>query len=352
MSRNFLSSLAAVSAASACFLSNAHATIIFADTFYSAEVGTTDVNYPLDGLNLLEGSPAPTDDPNTRQSGTAGVWFYQKDTSDPYPGGDTQLGNTTPAGQDPSNLDFLLVAFQGGITCDLPLSDQYANGGPLTISFDMAVNYSPNTQNPSDWIAFRVGQDFNRPYPVINSDIGFSFLYRINKDLQVFTTNAPSVETSPVSSNHFDVVLTDSTGKGSAFTGNGTQFMIYSGGALVGTYTTAQFTQPVYMSFKTMVAFGSVDNLQVATGLPSVTTPAVPLALTSSSFNVSAKTLALTWNSVSGKTYQITHSSTLSGTDWTAVGSTVLASGTSSSTTVSYTPGAKDFFRVEEVAVP
>jgi hypothetical protein len=72
-----------------------------------------------------------------------------------------------------------------------------------------------------------------------------------------------------------------------------------------------------------------------------------PLKITSSSFNFTNSTVTLNFTSASGTTYRATHSATLNGTDWTPIGGTVAATGPTSSLTVPFVKGTKDFFRIE-----
>jgi hypothetical protein len=79
----------------------------------------------------------------------------------------------------------------------------------------------------------------------------------------------------------------------------------------------------------------------------TVSSTPTPLKITSSSFDFTGSTVTLNFTSTSGTKYRATHSATLNGTDWTAVGSTLTATGTTSSLTVPFVKGAKDFFRIE-----
>lgn len=76
-------------------------------------------------------------------------------------------------------------------------------------------------------------------------------------------------------------------------------------------------------------------------------TPVTDLKLTNSSFNFTANTAALTFNSTVGTTYRVTHSATLNGTDWAVIGSNTTATAASTTVNVPFTKGTRDFFRVE-----
>jgi hypothetical protein len=90
-----------------------------------------------------------------------------------------------------------------------------------------------------------------------------------------------------------------------------------------------------------------------AWSMATTAAPVLPLAILSATFDTAAKTLALTWSSVAGKTYRITQSTDLA--TWTQVpgSGNVLATSASSNANLSYdATAARGFFRVEEVTVP
>jgi len=320
------------------------AAVVFTDNFSAYGVNSLDVNL---NLPATDGAPLPTD--NVRQGGTVGAWRYTEVYGNDA---DTQIGNATPANQagGASDPDYMLLAYYSAVTCDLPLDDTIAQGQPLTISFDLGAALPPGATNDTNWIAFRLGDPgtatIDNTWPVVGAATGWAFLYRINQQLQVFPTGGAGTSYPAVTSGHFTIVLTDTAGTGSPFVGNGTTIKFYSGTTLIDTYpSSSQFSQ-VFMNFRSQAAFSSLDNLKVETGLPNFSSPTAPLALTASSFDFSGGNLNVTFTSQSGKNYQITHSTSLSGT-WTAVGNPIAATAASTTASVPFTKTDKDFFRVE-----
>jgi hypothetical protein len=81
----------------------------------------------------------------------------------------------------------------------------------------------------------------------------------------------------------------------------------------------------------------------LTTGVPVTTGP---LAITSYTINAAAGTGTLNWSSAAGKTYRITSSSDL--TSWTSLKTAIASGGATTSSTFTFTPGAKGFFRIEQ----
>ena len=74
--------------------------------------------------------------------------------------------------------------------------------------------------------------------------------------------------------------------------------------------------------------------------------PTFPLVLLSHSFNFGSNQLTQTWESTTGKTYRITTSPDLM--SWTPVLTAIPGAAGQTSRTISFTPGTKAFFRVEQ----
>lgn len=319
---------------------SAEATVILKDDFSAYGTSSTNLNLHLPATN---GAALPTS--LIRQSGSVGAWRYTEQGAD----ANTQIGNpSTQAGQAgaPGYADYLLLAYTGQVASNLPIGESLAQGLPLSISFDLGTALPPGYDDSAWWAAFRLGA-LGEAYPVIGSAPGFAFLYRINKGVQVFTTNAAPVELSGATGNHFTLVFSDPAGSGSAFAGKGSKVALYNGTTLLGAFDTAQLTQS-YMNFSVQNAFASLDNLVVETGVPAFLTDR--FRITDSRFDFTAGKLGLTWNSEPGKTYRITRSAALSG-PWTAVGEEIDAAAVITSTAVDFTQGDKGFYRVE-TAVP
>jgi fibronectin-binding autotransporter adhesin len=178
--------------------------------------------------------------------------------------GNVQVGNATnvgqPGGGQPggtSNPNYMLLAAGGQAQlAGLPLSTANA-AGPLKIGFDL---YNGTNAATADWVSFtlRASADGN---PVAGSG-EFGMLYRGNTGIQVFNNGAP-IQTlnSTTGGPSFALYLSDLSGTGSPFAGNGTQVVLTQGGQIVNTYTLntgmgTRFT--AFGSNETMV--GGVDN--------------------------------------------------------------------------------------------
>jgi hypothetical protein len=98
------------------------------------------------------------------------------------------------------------------------------------------------------------------------------------------------------------------------------------------------------MTITNTASGGDIAVMAISSDAASASTG---LAITSYSFDFTAHTVTLNFTSASGTTYRATHSATLNGTDWTVTGGTVAATSPTSTLTVPFTAGTKDFFRVE-----
>lgn len=316
------------------------AAIVFSDDFTAYGVSSTDVNL---NLPATDGMPHPA--LKVRQTGSVGSYRYFKQGGD----NNSQIGNpSTSAGQAgaPAYADYLLLAYAGQVSSRLPVNEALAQGQPLSISFDLGTALPPGASDTSWWAAFRLGP-LGTTYPVVGNEADFAFLYRINKGLQVFAAGMAAIEYPDVTDKRFTLVLTDSEGTGSAFSGQGSKVALYNGSVLIGKYETGQLTQE-FMNFSVQNAFASVDNLVVESGLPAFLEN--KFRITNSAFDFNAGKLDLSWTSEAGAIYQVAASDTLQG-GWMPIGTTVTAAGGEASATVDLADKEKEFFRVETVPV-
>ena len=312
--------------------------ILLSDDFSAYGVNSMDINLNLPTTN---GTAHPV--LKVRQGGSAGSYRYQKQ------GGtsNSQLGNgATNAGQAgaPGAADYLLLAFSSTVSSQFPINESRAQGQPVSISFDLGTALPPGYTDNTWWTAVRLGT-LGNSYPVVGNDIGFAFLYRINKGVQVFATGGGGIEYPNVPSGHFTMVFTDTAGTGSAFSGDGSKVALYSGTKLLGKFNTGQLTQQ-FLNFGVQNAFASVDNLVIETGIPSFVTEG--FKFTDTSFDFETSKLDLTWTTEPGKVYQIFHSYGLSD-DWEPVSAEIPAVSEETTTTIDFAKTDKDFFRAEEV---
>ncbi len=313
--------------------------MLFKDDFSAYGTGTGDLNLHLPAAN---GAPLPTT--QIRQSGSLGAWRFIEQNADL----NSQIGNNaTNAGQQgaPSYADYLLLAYTGAATLQLPVNEQMAQGKPLTISMDLGTALPPGASDQSWWLSVRLGSSGSY-YPVVGGDADFAFLYRINKAIQVFTTGAAGVDFPALNNRHFTMVLTDLSGSGSAFAGNGSRVALYNGENLVGTFQTEQLTEE-FLNFSVQNAFASIDNLAIERGLPSFISKRLRVLATD--YSPATGGMTLTWASEAGKDYRIVSSQSL-GSGWTGGDTVYHSTGVQTTATVPNPGGPRRFFRVQDAS--
>ncbi len=312
------------------------AELLFKDDFGSHGISSTDLNLHLPPEN---GDPHPVE--RVRQDGRLGTWRWTKSGSNL----NSQIGNgATNAGQAgaPSYPDYLLLAYTGAATLQLPLNESLANGEPLTIRMRLGTALPGGYTDEAWWLAVRLG-DAGNYHPVIGGAADFAFLYRINKAIQVFTTGSAGIEYPAMNSGDFALVLSDESGLGSAFSGRGSRIAIYNGGRLVDTFQTEQLTEEC-LNFSVRNAFASIDDLSIERGVPEDLSPT--LRLVDAEIEPKQGTAKLTWKSRPGAEYRIYTSETLG--SWVPIGEAVTASGETASATVTFPGDPKRFFIVAD----
>ncbi len=312
------------------------AELLFKEDFSAHGTSSPDLNLHLPPEN---GDPHPME--RVRQSGRLGTWRWTKS------GGNlnSQIGNgSTNAGQvgAPSYPDYLLLAYTGASTLQLPLNESLANGEPLTVRMRLGTALPGGYTDDAWWLAVRLG-DAGSYHPVVGGAADFAFLYRINKAIQVFTTGSSGIEYPAMDSRDFALVLSDESGLGSAFNGRGSRISIYNEGRLVDTFQTEQLTEE-YLNFSVRNAFASIDDLSIERGVPEDLSPT--LRLVDTEIDPENGTAELTWKSRPGAEYRIYTSETLG--SWVPTGPVVTASGEMVSATVAFPGGPKRFFIVAD----
>ena len=272
--------------------------------------GATTVNA---GTLLVQGttaSPLLTDNfstsgnPNTldlnfnlaaRQTGTAAQQNWT-------PAGNTQTGNPTPVQQPAgTNGDYLLLAFGASATLNsLPLSTANANG-PLKVGFDM---FKGNTGNSSEWTSFTMRSSGGNGFPVTGSG-EFGFLYRQSTGIQIFNNGGAIYDIgSTTGGDSFGFYLSDSSGTGSPFAGNGTRLVVTQGANTLGTYALNTGMGTSYITFGSAGGMiGGVDNLlvtQASAFQTNVLSPTTAVSLPTSGATLNLTDVNQTVASLSG----------------------------------------------------
>lgn len=141
-----------------------------------------------------------------------------------------------------------------------------ANGLNRPISFQFDA-WAGDTGNGDCWASVALGSGQN--IYAFDSGAKFGILPKINGAMEVWVNGALATTTSH-SGNNYRIVLSDTTGIGSAFNSNGSQAALYNGSTLVGSYTLPQLgTGDGYLSFGANPYNGSwnitrIDNLNIS----------------------------------------------------------------------------------------
>ncbi len=141
---------------------------------------------------------------------------------------------------------------------------------PLSFQFDAWVD----TGNSDCWSSIAIGSAQN----LFASSGGakFGILPKRNGTMEVWV-NGSLQPLAGHSGNSYRIVLSDTAGSGSAFSGNGSKAALYNGATLVGTYTLPQLASgDGYLSFGAQPDNGytitRIDSLSISTVPPSVFT--------------------------------------------------------------------------------
>ena len=163
----------------------------------------------------------------------------------------------------------LMAGWFGGESLDLHASLNHnfadeANGlnKPLKVQFDLKITDSSNSSN---WATVAIGSAQN--LFVNNSANKFSSLFRHSGGTQQFASAGDISQpiSWTASGSTIAVILSDSTGNGSPFNGNGSVARMYVNGTLAGTWTLAQMSgSDGYISFEGNGVFAFYDNLAIS----------------------------------------------------------------------------------------
>lgn len=223
-----------------------------------------------DNFNIVSGNPDNNKNLNAdlaiRQTGTLAPATYAEWALH------HQLGNTgtdvgQPGGFATYGGGYVLTALNGAWFSDLDIAS--VASGPLTFDFDMFQKNDGSTE----WAAFAL-RNAGDTFPVAGAgELGF--LHRRNGGVQVFNNGgniAPGGwDTAGFApTNHWTVILSDTNGTGSAFSGNGSQVTLKNGATTLGTLTLSQLkSNKLRFGFKASGnGFAGIDNL-VVSGTPA-----------------------------------------------------------------------------------
>ena len=186
-----------------------------------------------------------------------------------------QVGNPTG---DIDNGNYLLTAMAQHdpekTVATLDHSFNNFKSGPLSVAFDLAPNLdrTPITPAlPSVWSAIMIGAS--------GSAVGganFSILFRGNGDYEARSggdvvigkgswDGSGGMSSYTTEMHHFELILSDTAGTGSAFSGAGQTVKVYADKKLIATFSANDLgLSEGYLNF-TSIQVGGLDNLQVST---------------------------------------------------------------------------------------
>ncbi len=180
--------------------------------------------------------------------------------------GNSQIGNTgtlAPYGGG-SPGDELLVAFGGGGRINYNFSGV---GAPLEITFNGLPEFNGGTDN---WIALTIADQGAGTF-ITDAGVDGGVLFRANGATELWGDGANSgaggtgTATGLNTWSSYKVVISDTAGTGSAFTGNGSVMAYYQNNVLLGTHTLNQLgATDGYIGFVGANIAG-VDNVVIST---------------------------------------------------------------------------------------
>ena len=205
--------------------------------------------------------------PGTRQSGPLASSSAYVLGPDHHQVGNTETDVGQPGGVADGN--HVLLAFNGWFQSSFPIDAALANGGPLTISFDMYKRSNPFRGADDNWGSFSLRAPGD-PWPVANSG-EFGWLFRNNGGVQMFQTVSDQGTydvPGSFSSSHWDMTFTNTALTGSAFNGSGSVLRMKNGaGAAINVPLNQLNSTGLVLGFRNLdSAFVGIDNLTINGG--------------------------------------------------------------------------------------
>jgi len=239
----------------------ASAQLLFSDNFNGITGPSGYPATPATGANFELTTPGRIGGSLTLPAGTNYLNGFFTD-------GNEQLGNgnTLPADNLDDNVvgDNLLLANQASDWINYDFS---TINGPVSLTFNGLVD----SGDPTDWLAVLVGSTSQSPWVL---DTSFSILYRANGGTQYFnngngTTGASGAAPGANVWQSYQIILSDSTGAGSAFVGNGSMITYYANGIKLGSASIGQLVAGQgYLGFDSPGQIVGIDDIAVSQSVP------------------------------------------------------------------------------------
>jgi hypothetical protein len=239
----------------------ASAQVLFSDNFNGITGPSGYPATPATGANFELAIPGRIGGSLTLPAGTNYLNGFFTD-------GNEQLGNgnSLPADNLDDNVagDNLLLANQASDWINYDFS---AINAPVSLTFNGLVD----SGNLTDWLAVLVGSSSQSPWVL---DTSFSLLYRANGGTQYFnngngTTGASGAAPGANVWQRYQIILSDSTGTGSAFAGNGSVITYYANGVMLGSASIGQLVAGQgYLGFDSPSQIVGIDDIVVSQSVP------------------------------------------------------------------------------------
>jgi hypothetical protein len=232
----------------------ASAQVLFSDNFNGITGPSGYPATPTTGANFELGNPG-------RQGGTLAsptLGYINGFVRD----GNEQLGN--PNTLTPDNLDDNVV---GDNLLLANLASDVVNYDFSSINAPLAITFNGNIHGGGDgtqWFSFMINTAAGTPF-IVNAAAGI--LFRQNGGTEVWNNgnnlgDGPGAAPGDNVWQSYEIILSDSTGTGSAFDGNGSLMQYYANGTLLGTATLGQLTAGQgYLGFGVSDQIAGVDNI-------------------------------------------------------------------------------------------
>ena len=236
----------------------ASAQVLFSDNFNGITGPSGYPATPSTGANFELGIPGRIGGTLTLPAGAAYINGFVTD-------GNEQLGN--PNTLTPDNLDDNVVGdnlLLANNASDVINYDFSSINAPLAITFNGNIH---GGGDGTQWLSFMINTATGTPF-IVNAVAGI--LFRQNGGTEIWN-NGSNLGDGPGAApgdnvwQSYEIILSDSTGTGSAFDGNGSLMQYYANGTLLGTETLGQLTAGEgYLGFGVDSQIAGIDDIVVS----------------------------------------------------------------------------------------
>ena len=236
----------------------ASAQVLFSDNFNGITGPSGYPATPTTGANFELSNPGRIGGSLTLPAGAAYINGYVRD-------GNEQLGN--PNTLTPDNLDDNVVGdnlLLANLASDVINYDFSSIDAPLAITFHRNIH---GGGDGTQWLSFMINNAAGTPF-IVNSAAGI--LFRQNGGTEVWSGgnnlgDGPGAAPGDNAWQSYEIILSDSTGTGSAFDGNGSMIQYYANGVLLGSTALGQLAPGEgYLGFGVSDQIAGVDGIVIS----------------------------------------------------------------------------------------